>query len=171
MDWIRATYGFRLVAEDLAEPQVLLVLLHRDVHDNFQRFFSWRSTTSVVLCVPVCPGSARTNQCSACSLPGCCASCSRPIQPSATPQDTSQRCSTLFVASLASVGGSGVSSAGYVASALLSPITCGGCGSSTGSERQLLLRDDAGVDGDAERAVRAVGGSRGREHFRLAKKS
>ena len=123
MDWIRATYGFRLVAEDLSPNLGCFWYFFTEMFDNFRVFFLFAfDYFPVVLCVPVVVRLGADE-------PVFCVFIARLLCVVFSPYPTLGDAAgylallPLFRASLAGVGGFGyLVCAGYVASALLSPI-------------------------------------------------
>ena len=123
MDWIRATYGFRLVAEDLSPNLGCFWYFFTEMFDNFRVFFLFAfDYFPVVLCVPVVVRLGADE-------PVFCVFIARLLCVVFSPYPTLGDAAgylallPLFRASLAGAGGFGyLVCAGYVASALLSPI-------------------------------------------------
>lgn len=123
MDWIRATYGFRLVAEDLSPNLGCFWYFFTEMFDNFRVFFLFAfDYFPVALCVPVVVRLGWDE-------PTFCVFVARLLCVVFSPYPTLGDASgylallPLFRTQLAGAGGLGyLVAAGYVASALLSPI-------------------------------------------------
>ena len=123
MDWIRATYGFRLVAEDLSPNLGCFWYFFTEMFDNFRVFFLFAfDYFPVALCVPVVVRLGWDE-------PLFCVFVARLLCVVFSPYPTLGDASgylallPLFRTQLAGAGGLGyLVAAGYVASALLSPI-------------------------------------------------
>ena len=123
MDWIRATYGFRFVAEDLSPNLGCFWYFFTEMFDNFRDFFLFAfDYFPVVLCVPVVVRLGADE-------PVFCVFVARLLCVVFSPYPTLGDASgylallPLFRTQLAGAGGLGyLVAAGYVASALLSPI-------------------------------------------------
>ena len=123
MDWIRATYGFRLVAEDLSPNLGCFWYFFTEMFDNFRVFFLFAfDYFPVALCVPVVVRLGWDE-------PPFCVFVARLLCVVFSPYPTLGDASgylallPLFRTQLAGAGGLGyLVAAGYVASALLSPI-------------------------------------------------
>ena len=171
MDWIRATYGFRLVAEDLSPNLGCFWYFFTEMFDNFRVF------SSLVRLLPGGAVRAGRRQARVGRTDVLRVHRQAAVRRVLALSNPRRRVGIPRVAPALSnaAGGRGwirvprrrrvrrerVAVAHHVAAV----------DRRQGGERQLLLRDDAGVDGDAERAVRFVRRTSRRKLVWLKKKS
>ena len=132
MDWIRATYGFRFVAEDLSPNLGCFWYFFTEMFDNFRDFFLFAfDYFPVVLCVPVVVRLGADE-------PLFCVFVARLLCVVFSPYPTLGDASgylallPLFRTQLAGAEGIGYLVAPGTSSAPCCRRSCGGCGSSTG---------------------------------------